>query len=326
MLRTKLLILSLATVSLLVVLIYLIYIPVNLSTPKLINIPHGTPTLEVARRLEEEGVIKNRLSLLLIHALYRKKLQSGEYEFKGELTPLKVYEILSKGKVKLYTITVPEGSDLLDVADILHNKGITDRGRFLTLVFNPATPQRFGIDSPTMEGFLFPDTYRFPKETAPEKVVEVMFRNFLSKTRKLRAELGTKGLSLKEWVIVASMIERETALKEEKPLIAAVIYNRLSLGMKLQIDPTVIYSLKLYGKWDGKLKPEDLKVNSLYNTYIFNGLPPTPICNPGLDSLEAALYPADVDYLYFVADGKGGHLFSRSYEQHLKNIKRIYRR
>ena len=306
-------------------LVYSVFMPVRIEEPKVVNIPLGTPVIKVASLLSKEGILRNPYSFLTIHVFYRKKIISGEYEFTGVLSPFEVYKTLSEGRSKLYRVTIPEGSDLLDIANILSEHGITDKDRFMALVFNPETSKRYGINLPTMEGFLFPDTYYFSRGTSPEKVVEVMYTNFLKKTQALRKELRDRKLSLERWVIIASMIEKETALNHEKPLVSAVIYNRLKMGMKLQIDPTVIYAIKIMGNWDSKLNPSELKLNSFYNTYMFKGLPPTPICNPGLESLKAALYPADVDYLYFVADGKGGHIFSKTYREHLKNIRKISR-
>jgi len=178
-----------------------------------------------------------------------------------------------------------------------------------------------------MEGFLFPDTYFFSKNTHPLKVIDTMFKNFLRRTKELRGRLPRRDLSLEEWVTVASMIEKETFWEEEKPLISAVIYNRLKRKMRLQIDPTVIYALKRRGLWKGVLRREHLQIDDPYNTYQYFGLPPTPIGNPGISSLKAALEPAPVGYLYFVVDPRTRrHIFSTSYSQHRRNVAKLRRR
>ncbi|NPA33195.1 MAG: endolytic transglycosylase MltG [Aquificae bacterium] len=295
--------------------------------PKTVTIPYGTPVPKIAEILEREEVLKSRWLFLLLHALMRKKLEAGEYEFKGFLSVYDVYGKLARGETKLYRITVKEGDDVYDIALALQRAGITRAEDFLRFATSPETPKRYGLDVPTMEGFLFPDTYFFSKNTHPLKVIDVMYKNFLKKTENLRKELKRKNIPLEVWVSVASMVEKETFLEEEKPLISAVIYNRLKKGMKLQIDPTVIYSAKRRGLWRGKLLKRFYKLDDPYNTYMYYGLPPGPISNPGLGSLIASLRPARVDYLYFVADKEGkGHLFATTYEEHLTNMRKAGRK
>ncbi len=307
-----------------VVMVWLFY-PIELESKVLIDIPPGMEVESIGQRLSEKGLLRTPLSLYIIHALYRKKLRAGEYEFRGWVSPFEVYETIASGKVKLYRVVIPEGSDLFDIAEILSKNSIVGREEFLEFAMKDTFPKSRGLELPTVEGLLFPDTYMFAKDTKPERIVEVMYENFLRKTKDLRDILRYKELSFEEWLTIASMIEKETALREEKPIIAAVIYNRLKKGMLLQIDPTVIYALKLRGLWRGKLYPSHMAIDNPYNTYRFHGLPPSPICNPGLDSLRAALAPAEVDYLYFVADGKGGHIFSRTYKEHLRNVRNLRR-
>lgn len=310
------------------VLIYLTYafLPVYVNT-KTVDIPYGMPTIKIIDTLYRKGLIRSRLSLILIHAFRKDKLEAGEYEFSGYISPFDVYEKLSKGIHKLHKVTVAEGSDLYDIAELLEKERVCKREDFLRYAMSETTPKSYGLSTPTMEGFLFPDTYFFSKNTHPLKVIDTMYRNFLEKTVDLRPRVAEKGLSIEEWVTVASMVEKETFRDSEKPLIAAVIYNRLRKRMKLQIDPTVIYALKRRGMWEGKLKREHLQIDDPYNTYLYFGLPPTPICNPGLSSLKAALEPADVRYLYFVVDPKRKrHIFSTTYAQHRRNVARVRRR
>ncbi|QWK13420.1 MAG: endolytic transglycosylase MltG [Aquificota bacterium] len=288
---------------------------------KTVEIAYGTSTFEMALLLYKEGILRNPLSFLFLHSVEKKKLEAGEYEFDGLVFPWDVYDKISKGLKKLYRITIPEGSDLYDIAKILEENLICSSKDFLKYALSEEAARKYGLKTPTMEGFLFPDTYFFSKNTHPMKVIDIMHVNFLKKTQELRKKLPEKNLTLEEWVTIASMIEKETAKPEEKPLVSAVIYNRIKKGMKLQIDPTVIYALKRRGLWKGKLTLEHLRIDDPYNTYYYFGLPPSPICNPGLESLKYALEPAPVDYLYFVADGSGGHYFSKNFSDHSRKVR-----
>ena len=295
---------------------------------KTVEIPYGTPTLRIVEILHDEGVIRSRLAFVILHTFLKSKLEAGEYEFDGYVSIFDVYRKLSKGIHKLHRIVVREGSDLYDIAELLESKGICSREDFLKYALSEEVPRSFGINSPTMEGFLFPETYLFSKNTHPLKVIEKMHLTFLERTKELREELKERGeLSLEEWVIIASMIEKETHLDSEKPIISAVIRNRLKKRMRLQIDPTVIYALKRNNLWNGRLTKKDMSIDDPFNTYLYFGLPPTPICNPGLSSLRAALYPARVKYLYFVVDpDRKRHIFSTTYSQHLRNVARLKRK
>ncbi len=300
------------------------FLPVKVEK-KTVEIAYGTSTYDMAILLYKQGLLRNPLSFLFLHSINRKKLEAGEYEFEGFVFPWSIYEKISKGFKKLYKITIPEGSDLYDIALILEENRICSSEDFLKYALSEEVAKKYGFKTPNMEGFLFPDTYFFSKNTHPIRIIDLMHKNFLKKTEELRESLKEKNLSLEEWVTIASMIEKETAKAEEKPLVSAVIYNRIKKGMKLQIDPTVIYALKRRGEWQGKLTLKHLAIDDPYNTYYYYGLPPSPICNPGFESLKVALEPAKVDYLYFVADGSGGHYFSSTYSDHISKVK-LYRR
>lgn len=308
-------------------LLYISYAFLPVYLPKrVVEIPYGTPTLRIFEMLHDEGVVRSRLSLLVIHILKKSKLEAGEYEFEGYVTPFDVYEKLSKGIHKLHRIVVREGSDIYDIAEILDREGVCKKEDFLKFATDESVPRSYGLSTATMEGFLFPDTYLFSRNTHPLRVIDTMYRNFLEKTVRIRKEAAQRGVSLEELVTVASMVEKETFWEDERPIVAAVIYNRLKMRMKLQIDPTVIYALKRKGLWDGRLSRDDLSVDDPYNTYLYFGLPPTPICNPGLSSLRAALRPAKVRYLYFVVDPRTRrHIFSTTYAQHRENVSRMKR-
>lgn len=314
-------------ISSVVVTTYFTYFPKEIKPPKTVEIPYGTSVPKIAEILEREGVIYSKYLFLLVHAIERAKLEAGEYEFGGRLNVVKVYEYLKEGRHKRYKITVREGDDIYTIAEELEKNKICKAEDFLKYATSEKVVRSYGLSAPSMEGFLFPDTYYFSKGTHPLRVIDTMHKNFLKKTENLRKELKEKNLKLEEWVTIASMVEKETPDPQERPLIAAVIYNRLKIGMKLQIDPTVIYAAKRKGLWKGELLKSFYELDDPYNTYRYFGLPPGPIANPGLSSLEAALRPAKVDYLYFVAkQDMSGHIFARTYSEHLNNLKIVGRR
>jgi len=318
--RAKILIGSVAAVF---ILVSFLFTPVYLKDNILVEIPYGTSTWKISYILYEKGVIRNPISFIILHIINKDKLEAGEYEFNGYVSPWEAYKKIARGEHKLYRIVIPEGSDIYDIAKILEEKGICKGEDFIKYATSYEVVRKYGLYSYSMEGFLFPDTYFFSKNTHPLRIIDVMFSNFMEKTADLRPLLKEKGLSLETWVIIASMIEKETYRDEERPLIAAVIYNRLKRKMKLQIDPTVIYALKRNGKWRGVLLRSDMEIDDPYNTYRYFGLPPSAIANPGLASLKAALNPAPVNYLYFVATPSGKHIFSSSYRKHVNHIIKI---
>ncbi|WP_333784630.1 endolytic transglycosylase MltG [Thermocrinis sp.] len=300
--------------------VFLIYTFLPVKTNKTVEISYGKRSLDVGTLLYKEGILRSPLSFMAIHVLVRGKLEAGEYEFSGLVFPWDVYLKISRGQKKLYKITIPEGYDIYDIANTLEKHSICKAEDFIKLANSPDTAKKYGLRTYTIEGFLFPDTYYFSKNTHPIKIIDTMFRNFLRRTESLRAQLDGKKLTLEEWVIIASMIEKETGTDEERSLVSSVIHNRVKKNMPLQIDPTVIYALKRRGEWNRWLTRKHLQLEDPYNTYYYKGLPPSPICNPGIKSLEAALNPAKTNYLYFVSMGNGRHVFSSSYEEHLKNI------
>ncbi len=288
---------------------------------KIINISPGAGLSEVADELEREGVVRKAeiFSLLVFLTNGQKKLKYGKYAFSPEDTPYSVYRKLIRGKVFLRKVTFPEGITLLQMAEILEASQVTSREDFLALASSKEyATRKLGVQVPSLEGFLFPDTYFFEEGYSAQKVIEAMLGRFME-------ALSTLGVSdadrdIKRLATVASIIEKETGFSPEKPLISAVIRNRLKRGMRLEKDPTVIYALG--EKFTGDLKRKDLKFPSPYNTYVVFGLPPGPIAAPGLDSLRAALNPADADYLYFFSRGDGSHYFSKTYAEHLNLVRR----
>ncbi len=282
-------------------------------------IPPGASFRWVALKLEEMGVIRDadRFSLLARMRRAVKQIKAGEYEFTTSMSPWRVLDMLIDGRVKEYTVTIPEGYNLKQIAELLASKGLVEREDFLSLAYDREFIESLGLEGNSLEGYLFPDTYRFNKLMGARGIVRKMVDNFNRVYREIEAEATRQGLSMKEVVTLASIIEKEAKLDEEKPLISAVFHNRLRMGLKLQSDPTVIYGLPSF---DGNLRKEDLLTPTPYNTYIISGLPPGPISNPGRASLIAAVRPAPVDYLYFVSRNDGSHHFSRTLMEHNRAV------
>ncbi|MBI4460099.1 MAG: endolytic transglycosylase MltG [Acidobacteria bacterium] len=292
--------------------------------PTLLDIPRGTRTREIARRLEEAGVIRSQTTFLVLHALRRgETLKAGEYSFERPASTLEVLGKLRRGEIAYLTLVVPEGYNRFEIAEAVEALGFGTREEFLDATQEASLIADLAPEAKDLEGYLFPDTYHFPRRTRPEQTVRAMVERF----RQVAAELGLleQGRPLLEIVTMASLAEKETGLPEERPLVAAVFYNRLQRGVPLQCDPTVIYAAILEHRYDGTIRQSNLNSPSPYNTYVHRGLPPGPIANPGKSALEAALHPAAGDYLYFVARPDGGHTFSRTLAEHSRAVG-IYRK
>ena len=292
---------------------------------KIVDIPRGLGLSAIAEKLEGEGVIRKAEILFLSAFLSgtQGKLKHGEYMFSAGEAPYSVHRKLRRGEVSLRKVTFPEGITLVQMAGILEASQIVSREGFLALAENNEySTKKLGVDVSSLEGFLFPDTYFFARNSSAEKVIETMIERF----REACATLGIANTQpdIKEIVTIASLIEKETAFPPERPLVSAVISNRLRKGMKLEFDPTVIYALG--EKFDGNIRKKDLSFPSPYNTYVVSGLPPGPIAAPGLDSIRAALQPADVNYLYFVSNGDGVHVFSTTYGDHVNAVNRLLKK
>ena len=302
------------------VLCWLFFAPPSLTaSTKIIFIKKGTPLKKVSEILEREGIIKNRQFFVFLTTILGKKakVKAGEYEFHTRMLPLEVFDALVKGQVKRHLVTIPEGYTLPQIAQVLEDLNLVEKRAFLQKASSPAFINALGLSQfagPTLEGYLFPDTYHLVRETDPEEVIQMMVHRFKEVFGPdLAREASEVGFSEREAVILASIIEKETSLSEEKPLVSAVFHNRLRKKIPLQSDPTVIYGIK---NFNGNLTKEDLLRPTPYNTYRIAGLPPTPICNPGKDSLLAAAHPAPVAYLYFVSKNDGSHYFSCDIEEH----------
>jgi peptidoglycan lytic transglycosylase G len=297
-----------------------------------VEIPHGMAVAAIARALETSGVVHSELSFRALALRHRhERLEAGEYHFDRPETPEEVFDTLAHGRIYLVSVTLPEGETMFGIADLLAAKGVTTREEFLSAARSPALVADLAPGAPSLEGFLFPATYQFPRHQPGEKIAEVMVRRFRgawaqSAGTPPAGERGAPRPGPLEIVTLASLVENETGVPEERPLVASVFANRLRARMPLDCDPTVIYALTLAGRYNGRLLLPDLRVDSPYNTYRRRGLPPGPIANPGEASLRAALQPAPDKWLYFVATGDGGHVFSRTLAEHNRNVAQYRKR
>ncbi len=291
----------------------------------LLEIPRGTGTRAIARQLEGAGVIRSRATFLALHVLWsRRTLQAGEYTFDRPASTLEVLRKLQLGEIAYKVLVIPEGYNRFEVAAAMAAQGYCTPEECRQATQDSSLIADLAPQAETLEGYLFPDTYHFPLRARPEQLMRAMVERF----RQVYSSMNPPGENrpVHEIVTMASLIEKETALSEERPLVAAVFYNRLRRGIALQCDPTVIYAALLENRYDGVIRQTNLGSRSPYNTYVHRGLPPGPIANPGKNSLVAARHPAASDFLYFVADAEGGsHRFSRTLAEHNTAV-RQYRR
>ena len=290
----------------------------------------GTSVKSILKELEKKGIVEDSL-LAYIYVRFKKlNVKEGCYSFNGNYSTVDILKELTKGTPCLVKVTIPEGTDIFELDKLLSRKGFCREGEVLSLSKDKAFLSELQI--PYLEGHIYPDTYLVNEKASCKEVIKTAVSQFKKIIGNLFSgyippelvKRALKNVSKEKLLIVASIVEKETPIREEKPLIAGVIYNRLIRGMKLQCDPTVYYAYKLAGIKKDKLHKGDTSFPSPYNTYYTKGLPPSPICNPGIDSIKAAMYPKETRYLYFVA-GERGHIFSTSYNQHLKNIRKLYR-
>ena len=294
-----------------------------------VDIPRGTSRWQIAGILRRNEVIRNRVAFALFSDWhFRRRLQAGEYLFDKPLDSRQVFWKIAHGQIFVHIVTVPEGWTMFDIADELDRQGICSRAEFLATVHDTLGIKDLTPSARTLEGFLFPSTYEFTRHTTCMQVADTMVHEFRTVWSELvpgGAATLPPGRSIEEIVTLASLVERETPQTSERPLVAGVFYNRLKIGEPLQCDPTIQYALALTGTYEQDVRPADLLVHSPYNTYTHRGLPPGPIANPGRASLQAALAPAQTNFRYFVANGQGGHFFSRTLAEHNRNVAR-YRR
>ncbi len=288
----------------------------------------GTATSQVFRRLAEERVVEDARVAKIYYRVFRSAtpLQAGEYRFERPTPINQIIDRMGRGDVVHYSIVVPEGLTAEETFELFLSHGIREPEPFRRALREVELLPGLARGASDLEGFLFPNTYVVTRSTSARQIVGRMAgefrRNF---TQDLREKARALGLTIGQAVTLASIIEKESGLLKEGPVIASVYLNRLRRGMRLQADPTVTYALKRDGQWTGTLYRSDYEYDSPYNTYLYDGFPPGPICNPGLNALKAAVSPAKTDYLYLVADSTGGHSFSRTFEEHLKAIATVRR-
>lgn len=288
-----------------------------------VEIPRGASARAIAQMLASAGAIERPWVFLLVRALRPStKLQAGEYRFEATASTLDVYDRIVRGDVFYSEVSIPEGLNMFDIASVVEKLGFISGREFLEAARDASLIRDLAPAAPNLEGYLFPDTYRVTRHTSASELCRILTQRFRSEWKRLGSSADVH-----RTVTLASLIEKEAAAPEDRTLIAAVFHNRLKLGMKLDCDPTTVYAALLDGRYRGTIHQSDLASVNRYNTYQHLGLPPGPIANPGVASLKAALYPAEADYLYFVArpDGSGRHQFSKDLASHQEAAAR-YRR
>jgi UPF0755 protein len=291
-----------------------------------VDVPSGAGTAAIGRRLVDAGVVRN--VLVFRAAMWRsgraRSLKAGEYRFAEPMSAAQVLDKLARGDVHVRRITFPEGLTILEMAKIYEARGLGPAPDFVKAASDTSSIEDVDPHASDLEGYLYPETYAIPRGTPAAKLVALMVGRFRAAySEDLQAQARTQGLTTRQVVTIASLVEKEAAQEKERELIAAVYRNRLKIGMGLQADPTVIYALQKAGRYDGNLRREDLEHDSPYNTYKHAGLPPGPIAAPRKASLQAALAPADVPYIYFVSRNDGSHVFARTLAEHNRNVRQF---
>jgi UPF0755 protein len=303
---------------------FALLVPVGPRTAKLVDINPGMSTREIAGVLKQQGVIRSKEVFLGLYLVRGRTLKAGTYQFDHPARMTEVWQRLHRGDVYTIAVTIPEGSNIFDIGARLQAAGLAAKADFVHAAQQDRTLiQDLDSNAPSVEGYLFPDTYHFQPHTPPEEMMLAMIKRF----RQVAHQIGITG-DYHQIVTLASLVEKETPLDQERPLVASVFDNRLDKNMPLMTDPSVIYAAELAGNYRGTIYQSDLQANSSYNTYKHPGLPPGPICNPGVKSLTAAMHPAQTNYLYFVAasaDPSGQSRFSSTLQEHAKDVE-AYRR
>jgi UPF0755 protein len=317
------LLMAFAALTLLLSMVFLNYVesPVDFKDRTVtIEIPPGVSFSDVMDILKETGLIRHKEAFYLLALLEGapEHIKTGEYDLYSSMSPREILEKLVEGKVKGYRVPIPEGFTIRQIAARLAANELADEDRFIERAFENEFVSSLGIKGESAEGYLFPDTYVLSRSMGEKKIIKFMVDQLKRKiTPEMLKRANDLGMTLRKVITLASIIEKEGGSKEEKPLISAVFHNRLRRGMKLQSDPTVIYDIE---DFDGNITKDHLIRKTPYNTYRIKGLPPGPICSPGIDAILAALYPASVDYLYFVSKNNGAHHFSSNLTDHNRAV------
>lgn len=299
---------------------YVIYVPFGPQSETFVDIAPGTGTPAIAAKLQASGIIRNRYAFDWLHLRKHGTPKAGEYRFDHAVPMTEVYARIVHGDVYTVALKIPEGYNIFDIAQAVADAGLGSREAFLAAERQHTElidwlPQTGAAPPESLEGFLFPDTYSFSRHVTPVQILTVMVHRF----RRASAELGLSG-DVRQTVTMASLVEKEVNQDSERPLVAGVFVNRLAQSIPLATDPTIIYAALLDGRWSGVIHASDLQADSPYNTYKHTGLPPGPICNPGMASLRAAMSPAKTDYLYFVSDAAGHSRFSTDLKEHAAQV------
>jgi UPF0755 protein len=293
------------------------------AAPQIFVVEEGAGLRRIATALEAAGLIRDARVFegLGRYEEAQGQLHAGEYELAATQTPAAILDTIVSGRIKLWPVTVPEGLTAREIAPLVEAAGLAKADAFLAVVDDPASPERFGVEGPGLEGYLFPETYSLAHGLTAEQVVAAFVAQFKTVWEPIAASASTQGLTMRQAVTLASIVEKETAVPDERPIVSAVFHNRMRKGMRLETDPTVIYGI---ANFDGNLTRAHLEdVSNPYNTYRIPGLPPGPIANPGAGALRAAVAPAASDALFFVSRNDGSHVFSRTYEEHVGNVQRF---
>ena len=294
-----------------------LFVPLSPGGQKFVLLRPGYSSRKIASELRSAGVIRSENAFLLWHYWHHKgRLKAGEYMFDKPANEIAVHRRLVHGDVYVHTVVIPEGYTMFDIAKAIEDAGLGSRQEFLTAVRSQAALiNELDPEARSLEGYLFPNTYQFTRTQSMADMVAIMVKAF----RQVAQQIGLSS-DVHRTVTMASIIEKETAVPEERPIVASVYYNRLDKRIALDADPSVIYAKLIDGSYQGSLHHADMQVESPYNTYRHAGLPPGPIGNPGRSSLEAAMHPATTDYYYFVSNGNGHHRFASSLEEHNRNV------
>jgi UPF0755 protein len=289
-------------------------------------VANGEGLAHIARNLEDAGLVRSGTATKWLARMrnLQGKLKAGEYELSASMSSQEIIQRLASGRVRTYQLALPEGIRATEIAQRLGESGLADPDAFLALVRSPEFTRSVGIEADGLEGYLYPETYHFARGLAPEEILRTLVAQFEHVWKTIEEDARRAEMSTHEVVTLASIVEKETAAPDERPLIAAVFLNRLDKGMRLETDPSVIYGIE---NFDGNLRRRDLvDTTNPYNTYRIFGLPPGPIANPGEEALRAVVEPADSDYLYFVSRNDGSHHFSVTYREHVNAVNRYQKR
>ncbi len=292
-------------------------------TPKTVDIPSGAGFFKITTILSDAGVVTNKpfFWALAIGKGAAAQIKAGEYEFTEQMSPVEILNKLIRGETKHYLVLIPEDINAKEIAERLLSDRLINEKEFMKLITDKDFILSLGLEEKSLEGYLFPDTYRLDRSMTTAGIIRILVNNFKEKmTPEITKRAAKMKMTIHQLITLASIIGKESSDSTEKPLISAVFHNRMKLGMKLQSDPTAIYGLQENGNDVKIVRAKHLKSDTPYNTYRIKGLPPGPIANPGMDSIMAALYPADVRYLYFVSKNDGTHQFSTNLASHQKAI------